>query len=839
MQIMEINSGWQFRQAGSTVWNTAIVPGCVHTDLLNNNLIDDPFYRVNERSLQWIDKVNWEYQVMFDVQADLYSKKNIFIFFKGLDTFATIFINGIKVASTNNMFREWRTDCREFIKEYNNILSVYFSSPIFKGLQALEDNGYPLPAPGDQSLTGGLGDNRVSPFTRKAMFHHGWDWGPRFVTSGIWRKVFIEGWNDARIESTYIIQKKVTAKLASLSANMEIESDPDQKITVVVAVNDKEVVRKNVFICAGLNNIEIDFEINSPRFWWINGLGEAYLYNITIHIIIENKIINQVSINTGIRKLSIVQEPDPNGEGKSFYVLINNTPVFAKGTNYIPNDSFPRPTVLENYEKIIKSAVDAHMNMIRVWGGGIYENDEFYDLCDRNGILIWQDFMFACAMYPGNEEFLINVELEAVENVKRLRNHPCIALWCGNNEMEWAWAPGNEMAGWGWKQQYTTEIRDVIWKNYKKIFHKILPDVLKVYTDNSFYWPSSPTAGDGEISTDKSRSGDIHYWGVWHGKHPLNYFNKFIGRFMSEYGFQSFPEFKTVKEYALPTDFDIESEVMMSHQRSEIGNLRIREYMEDMYKKPKDFEMFLYASQLLQAEAIKIAIEAHRRNMPYTMGSLYWQINDCWPVASWSSIDYFGRWKALHYFVKKAFRETMIMIHHDDHDVLKIFAVTDHLKGINASIELTIFNFEGKILWNKIIISKIIRNTGILIYETHLDEILKDLEKRSVFLFAEIKENKKILAENIYYFVPPKELWLERTMIKKKIEKTLDGFSIKLLSDKLTKNVYLNFEKTEVFFTDNYFDLLPGREIIIDVKSASELFDVESQLKVISLIDSY
>lgn len=834
---MEINQGWQFHQAEKPEWFPATVPGIVHTDLFDNKIIGDPFYRTNEKDLQWIDKIDWEYKTIINVDKDLLNRENIELVFKGLDTYAEVYINDSLLLNADNMFREWRAECKSYLKEGENALRIFFRSPINEDIPKLEKLGYQLPAVNDQSENGGLEDKKISIFARKAGYHYGWDWGPRFVTSGIWRPVYLEVWDRAKIVDMSIKQKQVSAEKALLSGVFEIQSTGKQKATLSISEYETLNIlgRIETQLSPGLNTVMIYFEIKNPRLWWSNGLGEAYLYKLIGRLNIGDNTIDTVSTNIGIRTLKLVQEKD--SLGRSFYFELNRVPVFMKGANYIPNDNFLPSVSAKEYEEVIQAAVDANMNMLRVWGGGIYENDIFYDLCDKNGVIVWQDFMFACAMYPGDDAFLENVRQEAIQNVKRLRNHPCIALWCGNNEMDAAWGYGTS-GGWGWKERFSEEIQAKIWNDYKKIFHNILPKVIEQYDNETFYWPSSPMAGTNERASYDAKSGDIHYWGVWHGKQPFKSFKLRIGRFMSEYGFQSFPEFKTVKAYTIPEDWDIRSEVMDAHQRSGRGNELIKTYMKWYYKTPKDFKSFLYMSQVLQAEGLKMAIEAHRRKKPHCMGTLYWQLNDCWTVASWSSIDYYRRWKALHYFVKKAYNEILVSPTEDD-GILSIRIISDRLEPIDAKLDMKLIDFSGNILLQKEMAVTIGANSSQSFFKSKTKEFLSGINKENVVLVVKVFEGKKILSTNQYYFVPVKDMDLSVPKITKTIKTIESGFAITLKTDKLAKNICLNIDEFEDFFSDNYFDLIPGEKSTVYYSTQEQIVDFENKLKIISVVDSY
>lgn len=827
----EISDNWQFKQSDKDEWMPATVPGCVHTDLLANKKIEDPFYRLNEHNQQWIDKKDWEYKTTFQIEENDFSKTNIELIFKGLDTYSEIYINDSMVLETNNMFREWRVDCKPVVQPGANNLRIVFRSPTRIGEQKYDNNGFLIPVSNnDLSEIGGMGDKRVSVYTRKAGYHYGWDWGPRLVTSGIWRPVILKCWNNATLEDVFIRQKKLSNDKAELTALVEINSVVDENAKITISSNDKTLKNKTIALKSGNNSIEIPFTIENPALWWPNGMGEQKMYDISVELS-SASTKDKVNHRIGLRTVELITEPD--SIGTSFYFKINGHPVFMKGANYIPQDNFIPRVTEERYKHILQSAVDANMNMLRVWGGGIYENDIFYDLCDEMGLLVWQDFMFACAMFPGDEAFLENVKHEAVDNVKRLRNHPSIALWCGNNECLSAWK------GWGWEDKVTEEqgkeVADKIWKAYTDIFHKILPETVNQYDSDRFYWSSSPSCGMGKKSVN--HAGDQHYWGVWWGKEPFASYETVMPRFMSEFGFQSFPELASVRKYAVPEDFDIQSEVMRSHQRSTIGNETIEEYLLRDYKAPKDFESFLYVSHILQAEGIRFGMEAHRRNRHRCMGSLYWQINDCWPVASWSGIDYFGRWKALHYFAKKAFEDILVSPELKT-DTLSVTIISDRLKPAKATLDLAMINFSGDTVWSEKKPIEIDANKAAVVWKNAVNEIAKANELNKILLIARVTTEENKGYQNIFYLLPPKDLQLSPANITIKAKKADNGYQLVLSSDILAKNVYLTIEN-EGFFTDNYFDLLPNTEKTIVFETKEEIADIEKKIKMLSLIDTY
>ena len=494
-------------------------------------------------------------------------------------------------------------------------------------------------------------------------------------------------------------------------------------------------------------------------------MGEAYLYPFTIDVFQKNIVLAQKKLNIGLRTIELIQEKD--AIGKSFYFKLNGIPVFMKGANYIPPDSFLPKANDAVYKKIVNNAVVANMNMLRVWGGGVYASDAFYDECDKNGILVWQDFMFACAMYPGDMSFLENVKQEVIDNVTRLQNHPCIALWCGNNENDEGWQ------NWGWQKQYnyTKDQETDIWKDYEKLFHELIPktlDSLLSPTENR-YWSSSPSIGWGK--KESLTQGDSHYWGVWWGMEPFEMYEKKVGRFMSEYGFQGMPSLETFKSVVNNEDLNLNSESIKNHQKHPTGYQTIQTYMERDYKVPSSFEDYSYVSQLLQADGMKTAIEAHRRAKPNCMGSLYWQLNDCWPVTSWSSIDYYGNWKAFHYQAKRSYENLLISITEDVDNYL-IYIINDDLKTYTGKTDLNLLDFNGNLLWEVHLVSDCSSNSNKVHFRIPKKEFASFSEKEIVLSASFMSENKAITA--FYFFSKPKDLILTKPNIQiKKIDLVL------------------------------------------------------------------
>jgi Beta-galactosidase/beta-glucuronidase len=827
-----LSQNWEFRQARSEIWYPATVPGCVHTDLMANKIIDDPFYRLNERAVQWVDKEDWMYQTYIDATDDEINSSNQELVFKGLDTYADVYLNSVLLVKANNMFREWRCNVKGILKEGRNHLEVYFNSPVKVDVPKWDALPYQHSTGPDQAENGGLFGKRISIFARKAGYHYGWDWGPRFVTSGIWRPVYLETWNKARIRNVQFIQKDVTASRANVSSVVEVLSDSAvDNASIRVMADGKIYASKQVNLTRGLNRVALDYTIKKPHLWWTNGLGEPYLYKFNTSLILEKESeVDAKDERIGIRSLKLVLKEDQYGH--ALYFELNGHPVFMKGADMIPCDNF-LPRVTDSiYHRTVMDAKNVNMNMIRVWGGGIYEVDKFYDFCDQNGILVWQDFMFACSTYPADSAFLENVRQEAIYNVERLRNHPCIAVWAGNNECQDVWY------GWGGrKQMYEKQgYADVIFKQFHDLFFGVLPDVVKKYGGGISYRPSCPFAFDDTPSD--GINGDDHYWGVWHGRDSINHYNIRRARFFSEYGFQSFPEYESVKRYAPEEhDHNIFSEVMMEHQKAgSYANKLIEEYLLKDYRKPRNLEEFLYEGMILQGDAIKAAMEAHRRDMPYCMGTLFWQLNDCWPVASWSSRDYYGRWKAQHYFTKKAYDDILVSPV-AMRDTISVSVVSDRLKPVKGKFTLQMITLDGIVVSTHSFDYTAPANTSKKIFTARLKDVLGRFNGSDVIFYVTF-DTKEKQYYNIAYAAKQKDMNYGRPGIHKEIKVIDKGFEVTLSSKYFVRGVFLSIDGIDNFFEDNYFDLLPGIPRTIKVETSLSLEKFKNQLKIRSLNDN-
>ncbi|MCH2215709.1 MAG: glycoside hydrolase family 2 protein [Flavobacteriales bacterium] len=635
-----LHDNWVFSSVSDSSFHPAKIPGQVHLDLLKNQLIEEPYEADHELKLRWIEEENWIYKCTFNVGRKTYGNENIELHFEGLDTYATVYLNENKILSADNMFRSWEVDVKNQIKRGENELRIVFQSPIERNRTKVESNPYLLPSGNETSEI----ETKVSSFTRKAAFHFGWDWCPRFVTAGIWRPVKLVTWNKVRIKNICTTTLSVNREVAKMRTLIDLEVS--ETGTYEILLKQKTSI---VDLVEGSNQIVHNFDIHKPQMWWPNGHGDAYLYEQRVRVRLDKKVLDDVTDTYGIRTVELINEPD--SIGTSFYFKVNGKPIFMKGANYIPQDLFQGRVTEGKYDTLIAAVKEANMNMLRVWGGGIYEEDYFYDLCDKNGILVWQDFMFANSLYPDNESFKENIAEEVKANIIRLSGHPCIALWCGNNEIEVAWK------NWGWQEQFDYSSKDStkIWNNYQDIFHDLIPSVVEEFSPHIDYTTTSPLSNWG--NPENFNHSSMHYWGVWHGREPFENFEKNIGRFMVEYGFQSYPELETLKTVLPDSCLSLESPMIRIRQKSYIGNGLIKKHIEQYFDTPVNFEEFVQLSQETQAKGLRMALETHLASQPHCMGTLFWQLNDCWPGPSWSVIDYYGNKKTAYTEVKEAFRE--------------------------------------------------------------------------------------------------------------------------------------------------------------------------------------
>ena len=845
-----LNSNWEFHALGTPDradvkdWHPAQVPGVVQTDLLRDGLIPDPFYQDNESRLQWIGLTDWEYRTTFQVDAATLAREHIDLVFDGLDTLADVYLNDRQVLSANNMFRQWRVPAKALLKTGPNILRIVFYSPVYKMIPYVKTLPFILPSISTHNA-GNEEDIATAPYTRKAPYQYGWDWGPRFLTEGVWKPIHLDAWDSLRVDNFHIHQQKISAEDALLSAELTIESARTQKVTIAYGHNELSGTpasdgTQTVQLDAGTNHISFPIRIDSPKRWYPVGYGaqNRYRFSASISAAMEKKktaeILAKSEVKTGLRSVELRRQADQ--WGKSFAFVINGIPIFAKGADMIPFDSFPSRVTTEQHRVILQAARDAHMNMVREWGGGHYESDDFYDIADELGIMVWQEFMFGGDMIPGDVAFQENVRQEAIDQITRLREHPSIVVWCGNNEVETGWHH------WGDRQEFkgsiSPEQRDRVWQDYVIMFADILKSAVAQYGDPVPYTPSSPSA-DFEEVPDNQHSGDMHYWQVWHAQAPASDYNKQFPRFMSEYGFQSFPEMRTIRSFAKPEDLDIRSIVMQAHQKNKGGNERILTYMLREYHEPRDFEAFVYLGQVQQAEIIKIGAEHLRQNRPRTMGSLYWQLNDCWPVASWASVDYYGRWKALQYYTKRFYDDLLVSPYLHDGKV-DVYVISDKLEPLAGSIHTRLLDYSGKVLFDQTKQVQIPAQSNPIDWTLNLTDLPAGYDPHKTFLVFDLEVGGKRVSRNETFFDTTRNLQLPvAPKIESSIAQTSDGYAVTLQSSQLARSVNLSFGDFDATYSDNYLDLLPGEPVTITVKSAASLDQLKSALTTESLTEAF
>jgi beta-mannosidase len=679
----------------------------------------------------------------------------------------------------------------------------------------------------------------TAPYTRKAPYQYGWDWGPRFVTEGIWQPVRLETWDGLRIESFHIHQRRIDGQSASLTAELEIQASRPLTISMAFAHDNLSGAQasdgtQSVQLDAGMNQVAFPFHIAAPTLWYPSGYGRQDRYHFSALVRTGRELAAKADLKTGLRSIELRRVPDQ--WGKSFTLVVNGIPVFVKGANVIPFDSFPPRETAQQHRTILQAARDAHMNMVREWGGGFYEFDNFYEICDELGLLVWQEFSFGGDMVPGDVAFQENVRQEAIEQIKRLRDHPSIVIWCGNNEVETGWYHWVDRQAF--KESISPETRDRVWQDYILMFADILKTAVNQYADPVPYWPSSSSANFEEIP-DNDRNGDVHYWAVWHALAPAEDYLKQFPRFMTEFGFQSFPELRTIRSFAKPEDLDIRSVVMQAHQKNKGGNERILSYMLREYREPKDFASFVYLSQVQQAEIIKLGAEHLRRQRPRTMGAIYWQLNDCWPVASWASIDYYNRWKALHYYARRFYDDVLVSPHADE-DKVDVYVVSDKLQPVSGKIRVRLLDFSGNSLFEREQEVQIPPQSSAIYLSLDKANLFAKADPHRSFLVLDLDVAGNRVSRNEVFFDVTQKLELPvAPKIESTLNKTDSGYAVRLRTPALARDVYLSFGDLDVQLSDNYFDLLPGEPVVMNLQTTSTIDQLKSALKITSLTEAF
>jgi beta-mannosidase len=815
-----LNTNWVFSELDSNRWLQASVPGSVHTDLIANGILKDPFLGENESEAQWVEKRAWEYECVFDCDKKLWKQKHKELEFEGLDTYADVFLNDSLLFTSENMFVAYAKDVSRLLKKKKNKLRI-----VFHPASELIEKNKELSAV--KNLPGG---ERV--YIRKSQYQFGWDWSPRLVTSGIWKNITLRGYNAFFIRDASVRTISISPDSAVMELSLLIQGEIKDPYTIRLWHGEQVYAqytltpRNN----AGSTFATYRFSISNPRLWWCNGLGKPELYYADV-LLFAGKKSDKKKVIFGIRTIEL-QTIDARGHA-TFRFVLNDRPVFAKGANWVPCDNFLARVPNSKYYSLLHQAQESNMNMLRVWGGGAYEQDIFYSLCDSLGIMVWQDFMFACGMYPGNLHFANQAKLEATDQLARLASHPCIALWCGNNENMEGWM------NWDWQKEYSSAQQKDIIGEYNALFtpaEGIFPRVAAIQNGNTFpYWPSSPSTGWGR--SEAYMKGDVHYWGVWWGMEPFSAYETHVGKFVSEFGFQGMPDERTFTEFSGKNFLTWEDSVVWKHQKHPRGFQTIRAYMERDYPVPENFSDFIYMSQVIQRDGISKAIMAQRRAMPYCMGSLFWQYNDCWPGTSWSSIDYYGRPKLLNYALKDLYKPVALSAV-ELHDTVYLVLINDGLVPADYIVNGTIMSFDGMLSRSFMVnYNEVLPGRSEVIGVYAIDDLVDSAYSRSnTFLYFSMYSGKWDRSETRFYFDSPKNLalaqpefaWITNSIAPGEFSLTIDAASF-------LKSIYLTLDDQDATFSDNGFDLNPAEKKVVVIKTHKTLEELNKNLRIRTL----
>ncbi len=791
-----IHEGWQFSIADKTGivpgrfkekikhknWYTASVPGTVHTDLLNNKIIPDPFYSNNEEQLQWIGETNWKYRASFNFPKEFDPHKETLLIFEGLDTAAEIYLNSELIGRTNNMFRAYPFDISKILRKKKNTLEIIFTSAVNYG-RALENDKGVLPV--------ALRSERV--YMRKAQYSFGWDWGPAFITCGIWRDVYLQQNDEILITNLSLDTVFVKGNKALVRTKVKLNKPLPVDYSIKICLSDEA---QSIKIEDKVQSDEIikEFEVFEPGLWWPNGAGEPHLYDLCAEIIKDGEVTDRISRKAGIRTVEL-QLADESGP--TFRLVVNGKKIFMKGTNWIPADSFLPRVKDKKYMNLLKLAKEANMNIIRVWGGGTYESDTFYDICDKLGLLVWQDFMFACASYPEYDEFLENVTEEIRYNVERLKAHPSIAIWCGNNENEWIWYQEQ-------KSSYTKM------PGYK-IYHDLMPSLLKELDPARPYWPSTPF-GEGE-DPNSTKSGNRHQWDMWSRFTDYANVKNDESLFVTEFGFQAPANYDTMAAVLPAKELDPQSRIFEFHNKQVEGPERLYKFLSGHLPVREGLKEFIYLTQLNQAFALRECVEHWQMRFPKTNGSIIWQLNDCWPVSSWAVIDSNNIPKTSYYSVKNSFSSSLILFEREENS-LAVYVLNHSINNVKLKADIQLIKIPSGKCMNVVFENLDIKSESKLkVFSIALTREIK--EGGGIIVASIYNNNGEILNRNFY----KEREWKHMNLPKAKISIKKKKKGLLISSD--NPAFFVKLSSRGIIFKDNNFIILPGEKIFTGLVNGS------------------
>jgi len=802
MDKIRLDRSWKLRRIGSEQWLDAKVPGSVFQDLLRAGLMQDPYYRDNEDEVEAHAVGDYEYQTTFAADEAWLRGDAVELVCEGLNTLALVELNGGQLAETDNMHRKYVWDVRHLVHPGSNTLRIVFRS----SLNYIRERQQERPIWGQFHTLAGF------PHLRKASYMFGWDWGPVIPDMGIWQDIYVQHGRQARLTDVHVRQHH-EADQVNLTANVQVEwlgermpeAAPTAELEwrLIAPDGSERIARSEVIVREHAVDTALSIAVSDPKLWWPNGLGAPVLYKSEMRLLVDGELRDERSCDLGLRDIKLCTDKDREDQedkgGSSFTFVVNGVPIFAKGANYIPEDNLTGRYTAERTERLVRDAAGAHFNMIRVWGGGLYPSDSFYELCDRYGLIVWQDFMFACANYSLDGGMRETIREEAVQHIRRLRHHACLGLWCGNNEIEMAWCE------WGIPED------EALRRDHVTMFEELLPGLVSQHDPDTAYWPSSPSSGGGFDDPTAENRGDAHYWDVWHGLKPFADYRKYRFRFVSEFGFQSFPSLKTVESFTLPEDRNIFSYVMEKHQKNDAANGKILYYLSETFRYPKNFDSLLYVSQLLQAAAIQYGVEHWRRIRGRCMGTLYWQLNDCWPVASWASIDYFGRWKALHYYAKRFYAPELVSAA-EEGAAVRLWLTNDRADEAAGTLRWQLRDAGGASLEAgelELAVAPLSSIQGMT-----LDYADRAADERSFvrehYVSYQWVRDGQAVSEGSVMLCPPKHFQFRPSHLETSIGEDERFWHIAVRSDVYAKAVELDFQDADVVWEDNYFDLHGG-----------------------------